>query len=306
MSIEGQPNAILTVYSPFAWIEDTGGTTTTIVTGGTITTNTINSVLETDLMTIANNQTTGKLQIANGNGRRGDITIGNQSRGDILIGTAQTTAVPGETNHVYLGTEGVSYSKVNGVVVELMATTACYINTGPGAGNIQMGTGNAGTNILISGGDRIKLVKRNLNGFGGGLTIGSTGTIGGHSYHYRRTFVNSAATTQVFKIIGEVPWVDPVIVQFEIVISGYNVGYGVYTNRLAFSVRNTANAIIASATTPIYGLSTGAGNVTISFTTISVSEIRVNVISPGGTDQSYGIQMTQFPMFNFNFGVVEL
>jgi hypothetical protein len=34
MSIEGQPNTILTVCSPFAWIEDTGGTTTTIVTGG--------------------------------------------------------------------------------------------------------------------------------------------------------------------------------------------------------------------------------------------------------------------------------
>jgi hypothetical protein len=35
MSIEGQPNTILAVYSPFAWIEDTGGTTTIVTSGVT-------------------------------------------------------------------------------------------------------------------------------------------------------------------------------------------------------------------------------------------------------------------------------
>jgi len=62
----------------------------------------------------------------------------------------------------------------------------------------------------------------------------------------------------------------------------------------------------AVSKTQVYGYSTGAGNVDIDFTVGIYNEIRVSVVSPGGTNQNYGLVLTQFPHYGFNFAVEAL
>jgi hypothetical protein len=83
MSYENQPNTILTVYSPFAWIEEAGdfitfptAQNTAITFPGSIKINTLSSNDPTSNVNLFQNQTLGHIQLGNSNDFEGGICIG--------------------------------------------------------------------------------------------------------------------------------------------------------------------------------------------------------------------------------------
>jgi hypothetical protein len=168
-----------------------------------------------------------------------------------------------------------------------------------------LGSGGAGSSVFIQGGEGITTSVRVPDGVMG-FTLGNTGFFGGHSFHYNKKILTTTATTQVFKIYCQNPSV-MIAVQFEIVISGFNTGYGAYTNKFNFTVLHLVyDPLTTVSKTQVYGYSVAAGNVDISITDLTYNEIRVSVVSPGGTNQNYGVVLTQFPHYGFNFAVEAL
>ena len=119
MSTEGQPNTILTEYSPFAWIEDTTNNYITFPTAQdrAITfpnvVNIGNSVTRTANISIGSNssdvvgESTGSVNIMCGTGRQegefnvmtntantGNIVLGNTTAGNITINAKLTKGIP--------------------------------------------------------------------------------------------------------------------------------------------------------------------------------------------------------------------
>jgi hypothetical protein len=133
--------------------------TTTV--GGTLKANTLNSGSATTTINIADDQTTGTLNLGNLNGRAQNIHIGRYNTADICIGDLATGA---GTKTIYIGMNGASKT--------YLRNTDLFLNDMGGTVNV----GGSGSTTYMNGQVNVSII--NSAGVGTRLDLGSSQTSG--------------------------------------------------------------------------------------------------------------------------------